>query len=450
MRGAPPDQPPIAGIASAAPAGWQAQQPHQGSPAVLGDWWSRLDDAVLPALIEAAQQASPGVAQAAARIAQAREAFTRAAGAGLPSLDAAAARVRGPVSFGGAPFLRTQDTLLAQAAWEIDLFGGLEAQRRAEGARVQARTAAWHEARVSVAAEVAARYAGLRHCEAQRELERTGLQSRQRTLELGLAGARAGFQAPAQVELLRAQVAEQAARMQAREAECDIGIKALVALTALDEPALRTRLAASSARLPSPAAFAIDSIPARVLAQRPDLATAERELAAALAEVDAASVNRLPRLQISGSIGPLRFDGAGVRLDTTTWSLGPSLTVPVFDAGVREAALEGARARLQAAESQWRARVRDAAREVEEALVRLSAAASQAEQSDKAVAAYRRSLGAVQTRRQAGLAGDLDIEEARRVALAAEGALKALAHERVQAWIALYRAAGGGWAPEKP
>ena len=433
--------------ASAASA-WHAQQPHEGSLEALAGWWSRLDDPLLPTLVDAAQQASPGVAQAAARIAQAREQFARAGAASLPILDAAAARLRGPVSFGGAPFLRTQDTLLAQAAWELDLFGALDAGRRAELARMQARAAGWHEARVSVAAEVGARYAALRHCEAQLALDHAGSRSRQRSLELALASARAGFLAPAQAEMLRAQVAEQVAREQARAAECELGIKALVSLTALEEPALRAQLASARGRLPSPARFAIDRIPARALAQRPDLAAAERELLAALADVDAAAANRMPRLLISGSVGPLRFDGAGVRLDTTTWSLGPTLSVPLFDAGVRAAALEGARARLQAAESQWRARVREAAREVEEALVRLSAAAGQTEQTDVAVAAYRRSLGAVQTRREAGLAGDLEIEEARRIALAAEAALVALAHEKVQAWIALYRAAGGGWTPE--
>ena len=68
--------------------------------------------------------------------------------------------------------------------------------------------------------------------------------------------------------------------------------------------------------------------------------------------------------------------------------------------------------------------------------------------TDVAAAAYRRSLGTVQTRRLAGLASDVDLEEARRIALAAESALLTLAHERVQAWIALYRAAGGGWSPQ--
>lgn len=445
-----PEPPAGARIEASAPVQWQAAQPHDGSMASLGDWWSRLDDPILPALIDAAQQASPGVALAGARIVQAREAFVRATGAGLPALDAAAARLRGPVSFGGAPFLRTQDTLLAQAAWEVDLFGGIEASRRAEAARLQARAAGWHEARVSVAAEVAGRYTGFRHCEAQRALEQAELRSHERSLELGIAAAGAGFQPPAQTELLRAQRAEQAVRLQAREAVCDIAVKALVALTALDEAVLRRKLASATARLPTPAAFAIDRIPARVLAQRPDVAAAERELAAALADVDAASRNRMPRLLISGSVGPLRFDGAGVRLDTTTWSLGPTLSVPIVDAGVREASLAAARARLEAADKQWRARVREAVREVEEALVQLSAAAGQAVQTDIAVTAYRRSLGTVQTRRQAGLAGDVEIEEARRIALAAERALLSLTHERVQAWIALYRAAGGGWTPEKP
>jgi outer membrane protein TolC len=122
--------------------------------------------------------------------------------------------------------------------------------------------------------------------------------------------------------------------------------------------------------------------------------------------------------------------------------------VPLFDAGVRAASRDSARARLDAAQAAWAGRVRDAVREVEEALLRLEAAARQTERTDVAAAAYRRSLGSVQARRVAGFASDVDLEEARRIALAAESALLALAHERVQAWIALYRAAGGGWSPQ--
>ncbi len=455
MGGAPAPSPESVSVPSAqtaaardAPAGWQAPLAHDGEPASLERWWAQFGDPVLSTLIAEAQAASPGLAQAGARIAEARELLARSGAAAVPALDVSAARLRGPVSFGGAPFVRTQDTALLQSSWEIDLFGGLDAARRGDAARLQARAAAWHEARVSIAAETAGRYATLRACEAQMALERAELASREASARLAARAVTVGLQAPAASDLAQALVAEQGARLQARSAQCELSIKALVALTGADEPALRARLAPGSARLPAPAAFAVDRVPARVLAQRPDIAAAERELVGAQADLDAAAARSLPRLAISGAIGPLRFDAAGVSLSGTTWSLGPTLSVPLFDAGVRAASRDSARARLDAAQAAWAGRVRDAVREVEEALLRLEAAARQTERTDVAAAAYRRSLGSVQARRVAGFASDVDLEEARRIALAAESALLALAHERVQAWIALYRAAGGGWSPQ--
>jgi len=432
---------------AAPPSDWVAQRPHGASPVELARWWSAFNDPTLVWLIEAAQGESASIAQAGARIAEAREALARAGGARLPSLDAALSRTRGPVSFGGAPFLRTQDLLQFQSSWEIDLFGGLAAARQAEQARLTARTAGWHEARVAVAAEVASAYIALRGCEAQTALDRQSLASRTDTERLTRVALSAGLQAADAALLARAQTADQSARLQARLAECDLAVKALVALTGSTESALRARLAQAPMGLPAPAAFQVESLPVQLLAQRPDLAAAEADLAAASGDIGTAEARRWPRLALSGAIGPLRFEASGISLSTTNWSLGPTLSLPLFDNGARQAALESARARLIAAEANYRQAVRQAVREVEESMVRLASLGQRVDESGRALEGYRVLRDAARVRREAGLGNALELEEANRLWLQAQAGLLGLQQERVLAWVALYRALGGGWTP---
>jgi outer membrane protein TolC len=228
---------------------------------------------------------------------------------------------------------------------------------------------------------------------------------------------------------------------------CDLDIKALVALTAIDEPALRTRIEQSEAPAVPAAMIAIASLPAQTLTQRPDVFIAEREVAAASAEVGNAQAQRYPRLSLSGSIGVARFQTAGVSTDLQTWSIGPiSLSLPIFDGGKRAADVDAAQARYEAAVVSYRASVRQAVREVEEALVNLQSTAERSEDARVAVEGYRASFNGTESLYKNGLANLVDLEESRRVRLAAELNATSLERERMAAWIALYRAAGGGWS----
>ena len=107
---------------------------------------------------------------------------------------------------------------------------------------------------------------------------------------------------------------------------------------------------------------------------------------------------------------------------------------------------DAARAQYAAAEAAYRGKVRNAVREVEEAMVRLASVAERMKDTLAAAAGYRESLEGARTRQRAGLASLIELEEARRLDIGARSAVTALAHERVQAWIALYRAVGGGWS----
>ena len=438
---------PPAAVEAASPARWHAPLPHDGRPADLLRWWQQLDDPLLPELIAAAQAASPTVSAAGARIAQARADRSAARAALLPTLDASASASRGNQQAALPGTAVTVSQLGAQTAWELDLFGGRAAGRDAAQARLAAAQAGWHEARVAVAAETAASYFGWRTCQLQLAVAGNDARSRAESARLIQLSTQAGFTAPANAALARASAAEGAARERQQRAACESELKGLVALTAIAEPALRDRLAANWGAPPAAVLDPVPAIPAQLLAQRPDVFGAQMEVAAASAEVGAARADRYPRLSLSGAIAAGSVRVAGDSGDAQSWAIGPlALALPLFDAGRRAANVEAAQARYDQSAAQYRARVRQAVREVEQALLALDSARSRNGDARIAAEGYRVSFAATEARYRAGLASLVELEDARRTMLAAETALVTLQREGLGAWIDLYRAAGGGWS----
>jgi multidrug efflux system outer membrane protein len=273
------------------------------------------------------------------------------------------------------------------------------------------------------------------------------VQSRQQTASLCDKLGEAGFQSSANVALSRASAAEGVARMVSQRAECDIAIKSMVALTGMKEPELRQQLKAQKATLPRTQQLQVAQIPAQILAQRPDISAAERELAATSADIGARIADRFPKITLLGSIGPMNFNSGDLTINATSWSFGPTLSLPIFDAGKLAANVETAKVAYQTAETNYRQRVRGAIREVEEALVRLDSMAQREQQATIASEGFRQSLQAAQERWKNGLASQLELEETRRLSFNADLTLALIQREHVNAWIALYRAVGGGWQP---
>jgi multidrug efflux system outer membrane protein len=437
---------PPTSVAPEVAAQWQAPLPHQGAVVHLSQWWQRQGDPVLIELIEAAQAASPNVAQALARVASARATQVAAGGALLPKVDASVSASRGV----NQPNVPTATTLQGglQASWELDLVGANRAVSDAAQAQTDGTQALWHDARVSVAAEVANAYYSLSTCYQLLELARSDAQSRSETARLADISANAGFSAPSVAALARAGSAQSSVRATQQATQCDIETKALVALTALTEPELRKKVASALMNRLDNALITIASVPAQTLTQRPDIFAAERDVAVASAQVGSAQAQRYPRLTLAGSIGSLRSSTAGVDTNLTTWSFGPlALTLPLFDAGVRQANVVSAQARYTESVAVYQGKVRQAVREVEEALVKLQSTDARRTDTDTAAQGYAESLAATQARYAQGLASLVELEEARRNALAAQSEQVSLALERKRAWVALYRALGGGFEP---
>lgn len=439
-----PEAAPVAGTATA-PAAWQAPLPHDGQLTELARWWQQFNDPVLSLLIESAQAVNPSVASARSRIEQSRAAGVAAQAALGPNLSANASASRGRQDL-SVP-LGTSASVGLQAGWELDLFGGNRAGRDAAQARFEGASATWHDARVSVAADVAGQYTALRACEAQVAQTELDASSRAETSRLTELAAKAGFQSPANAALARASAAQGNSLLTQQRAQCELTVKALVALTGVDEPTLRAKLADGAARLPQPAQIAIARVPADALAQRPDLYSAAREVLAASADVTQTDAQRLPRISLNGSIGAARFSSGAGTLDGTVWSLGPvSVSLPLFDGGTRRANVVAAKARYEEANAAYAARLRGAVREVEEALITLKSTADRSTDAQVATEGFGASYVAAQARYKGGLASLFELEDARRTAVQAQSALIELQRERVVAWISLYRALGGGWS----
>ena len=314
---------------------------------------------------------------------------------------------------------------------------------------MQSRTASWHDARVAVAAELGNAYLAFRYCQAQTLLLKQDADSRTASAKLTAIAGSVGFRSPSEVALANATAADGDNALQKQQALCERSIKALVALTALPEPQIRNLLGDTpeqQAQLPKPPPFQVNAVPANVIRQRPDIAAAERDMAETSAKIGVEQANRFPKLSLSGNITPVlqNINGAGLAL-AETWSYGPTLSLPLFDAGKRAANVETAKAKYESAVSQYRAAVRTAVKEVEEALARLTSTDQRLPLARTAAVDYQAHFAAAKQLYEVGLGSLIDAETARRNSIAAQLAVAELEQEKASTWIALYRAVGGSW-----
>jgi len=297
---------------------------------------------------------------------------------------------------------------------------------------------------------VANTYLNLRTCELLVNVAKDDVTSRTETSRLTGLLANAGFTAPANAALARASNAQSQSMLTMQRTQCDMQVKALVALTTFTEPEIKSKLSKSSVLSASEAMnkIAIPQLPAQLLAQRPDVFAAQQDVAAASGDVGSAQAAKYPRLGLNGSLGLQGISSGGVSVNGATWSIGPvSVTLPILDGGRSSAAVDLANANYEAASANYKAKVRGAVREVEEALLSVQSAADRLQDAAVATEGYGAAFLASEARFKSGLGSLSDLEDTRRTALAAKTALLNLERERSAAWVALYRALGGGWTP---
>lgn len=441
---APPPNPPA--VPTDPPA---SPSPTPGAALAPEDWWRQLVDPALDGLIQAAAARNPSLAKAAARINQARAQLGLDQAALLPAVSATAQNTA-QGDLGHQTQAQHQGRASLDASWELDLFGRLRRERDAGSAALTAREADEGAARLALFAEIAADYVEYRACREIQRYDEAQAESLARTAGLARQTAKAGLSAPADLQLAEAVAAEALSTTRAQQFECEKLVKALTELSALAEGDVRqylalptgSALASLGDSTRAPLGFVVQSLPADLLRQRPDVVAAEQAVVGANARIGAAQASRYPSLTLIGSLGVVKLGAENL---SQPWSFGPSLNLPLFDGGAGKSRVSGAQADYAVALADYRQSVLHAVREVEEALIHLDSLATREAHAAQSVAGYRAYFRATEQRWRAGGASAMDLELARRSLIGAELNHLALRRERIASWIALYKAVGGGW-----
>ncbi|MFG6429119.1 efflux transporter outer membrane subunit [Roseateles sp. LYH14W] len=447
---APPAAPPSD---TAIPAAWRSPLPHGGSTAALSAWWQAFEDPQLARLVERAQAQSPTLAQAAAHRRQAEAGAAQARAALLPELSVNAQAQRGR-NLGGVPGISTQGSAQFNASWEIDLFGGQRAAAAAESAQATAATADWHAARVSLAADVASAYVQLRLAQAREESAELDLRFAEQIAGWARQQQTAGLLSATDAAILNTERAIASANRSQWRAEAQIALQTLALLCGeraealaadLAPPAVATEGLELRRSQPRAPAFGVGALPAQLLAQRPDLAAAHQRWLATAHQQRSVEAQRWPQLSLAALAGETRLRVGGGSSNASLWAFGPSLSLPLFDGGLRAARSQGAEAAAEEAAAALQAQWQTAVAEVEESLQRVTAGAER----EREVDAVRREWEGIARRTgaqaQAGLQSGTQRNATFRNALAAYDAVLSVRAEQSLAWIRLYRSLGGGW-----
>ena len=449
------------------------------------NWWTELQDPAINALVEATLGSSPDLAQAMARIQEAQASLGEARSADLPQIAGSLSATRGS-SQTATSSSRTQVGSAGNAGltigWEIDLFGRLRAQRLAAQQRLNARNIDAQGMRVALAAQVADRTVEWRSCSYLSEVQQWEVSSQEATLALVRQRVSSGISAP--IDGFRATNDVEQARTNAlaQQELCGRTLNALVALSGLEPDEVRKALSqpplsgtracrierfessgrcdlledsGTSVVVAAPPRIGL-AVPAVVLAENPSVVSAQRELAAAHADLDAARASRYPSLNLATLLTGqwLRFGGQA--LDFATWSAGAVLSAPLLDGGAATANIDGAEARYREALARTIAILRSSEQDIENALLATTSAERRCETTQRAATAAATSTRIVQLQWQAGATTLLDLEDSRRqYAVAVQSAITA-ARDRSQSWIAVVRATGNrgittpGLSPKEP
>ena len=429
------------------PGLWKEGRPLDNVP--KGNWWEIFGDAGLNALEAQALQANQELKAAVARVDQARATARVARSELLPTLnlDPGFTRQRyspnQTPSFG--PLTANSFRVPLDLSYEIDLWGRVRRGFESARADAQASLAAFYNVLLTLQADVAQNYIALRALDAEIATVTGTVGLRQEQVRLVRSRFEGGIGneldiARAETELATTET--EAASLARRRAELENAI----AILAGCNPAL-FRLPTTTTTNWNPRPPAVPpGLPARLLERRPDVAEAERQLASANARIGVAKAAFFPVLTLTGSGGYLSGDLDSLfKWDSRTWSIGPSLSLPIFAGGRNRANYKHSQAAFQESAAHYRQQVLVAFGDVENSLADIQHLTEQAAAQQRAVANARRAADLATERYRSGIVSYLEVVDASREALGAERANAQLAGQRLIAAVQLIKALGGGW-----
>jgi NodT family efflux transporter outer membrane factor (OMF) lipoprotein len=431
--------------------GWTQAQPADALP--RGGWWQVFRDPVLDGLEAKVDAANPTLAQALARY-QAAQGFLGVAEAAQgPRIGANGSFTTNrqsdnrPLRGKGQPDEYAANTIGVQLDYEIDLWGRVRNEVAAQKANVQASAADLASARLSLEAQLADDYVQLRGLDAQADLLAQTVAAYEKTDSL--IGKRHTDGLSSKLDVDRSRTLLETARAQASEVASRRALLEHAIASLAGETASTFSLSANPQAVAAP--NTPPSVPSELLQRRPDVASAERRMAAANAEIGVARAAFFPVLSIDGVAGFQNTGGPNLlSAPNSYWGIGPQLLFTIFDAGRRHAQEDVAKAQYDQAAAAYRGQVLQAFQDVEDALSLENRLAAEAVDQIQAVQAAEEAQALALKRFQRGVISYLDVITAQTAALQAEQAAFDLATRRSEASIRLVRAIGGGWTESSP
>ncbi|KQS02076.1 RND transporter [Sphingomonas sp. Leaf357] len=460
-----PDYRPAAPSALGVPEGYSVNVPAQ-APEDISAWWNRFDDPLLARIVEQARTNNLDIAQAVARLRQARESLKQSRAQLLPTVGASAGYSRS-FDLAGASSVTLPDGTVTNisrgtgdsfsvggdVSYQVGLFG--EVRRTVEATSAQYAASGYDLAtvQISTAAEAARNYVLARLYQAQLANAKNSLGIQDDNLEIAGFRVQAGLVSSLDSEQARTQRAQTAATIPTIEQNYNAAVSRLGVLTGQAPGALKADLEAVRPIPKGPANIAV-GIPVDTLRNRPDVRAAERNLAAATAQIGVAKAALYPALAISGSVSTNATVIGGL-FDQIAGQLFAGLTQAIFNGGRLRAQVRANEAAAEGSFALYKSTVLTGLEDVENAVVALDAAQRRAAQFTIALDAANNSAILSRSQYRAGLTDFTTLNTTESSLLSARNGLSQAQSDQATAVIQLYLALGGGWnaaagAPQAP
>ncbi|MBK5344276.1 efflux transporter outer membrane subunit [Pseudomonas sp. TH49] len=428
--------------------GWRQANPSDSL--ARGAWWELYGDQQLNGLIEKLNSSNQTVAQSEAQYRQAQALVRSARGAFYPNVDLSLGKTRSSQGTGSSSSSLSssasgiRDTYNAQlgVSWEADIWGKLRRGLEANEASAQASFADLAAMRLSQQSELVQNYLQLRVIDQQKRLLEATVTAYEKSLQMtqnqyraGISGRDAVAQAQTQLKSTQADLVD----LIWQRAQFENAIAVLTGQAPAEFSIAETQSIPNLPQIPL-------SLPSQLLERRPDIASAERSVIAANANIGVAKAAYYPDLTLSMSGGYSSSTSKNLlTLPNRFWSVGPKLDLPIFDGGIRSAEVDRTEAVYDQTVAKYRQTVLDGFREVENYLVQLKVYEDEAAVRQEALEAARDSLRLTQNQYKAGLIAYIDVVVVQATALNNERTVLNILQSRLIASVQLIAALGGGW-----
>ena len=442
------------------------------APVDMVQWWTVFGDPLLDGVVDQALRSNKSLQLAEARILQARAQRMVAASTGLPMLNATGSYTRlkrssNAFSFttggvGGTPgttgpgaFGFSGDLFQAglDASWEIDVFGGVRRAVEAANANIGAAQEDFRDTLVTLLGEVATNYFQLRGNQRRIAVAIENIDIQRKTVELARGRFEAGLGSRLEVAQARALLATTESQIPPLETTVKQSIHQLGVLLGSEPRALLPELSPSGRLPPEPPNVPV-GLPSDLLRRRPDIRRAERQLAAATAEIGVAVADLFPKLSLTGTFGYQSTKTSNLfSSGSQFWNAGPGLSLPLFHGGQIRGNIQVRTALQKQALATYENTVLTALQDVENSITAYAEAQAARASLARAVSANQEATQIAQELYEKGLTDFLNVLQSEGSLYQAQDRLIQNDQQALTSLVALFKALGGGWetvAPEAP